>query len=72
MENSEIKKIKSQKSMAIILILGSAALFLRYITKDDLEKYGNNSYFYLGGLLVLNAIGIFGFFRSYRKLKKLN
>lgn len=71
MENSEVKKIKSQKLAAIILIIGSVVAFSSYINIDNLEKYGNNTYYILGGLLTLNAIGIFAFFRSYRKLKKL-
>lgn len=71
MENSEIKKTKSQKQVALLTMVGSAILFLSYINKDDLEKYGNNNYYILGGLLTLNAIGIFAFFRSYSKLKKL-
>ena len=71
MENLEVKKIKSQKRAALLLIVGSSIAFLSYINNDNLEKYGNNNYFILGGLLMLNAIGIFAFFRSYRKLKKI-
>ena len=53
------------------IILGTASFFLSYTNKDDLEMYGNNNYIILGALLTLNAIGIYAFFRSYSKLKKL-
>jgi hypothetical protein len=71
METSEIKKIKSQKRAALFLMVGSAILILSYIKKEELERYGANNYIILGALLTLNAIGIFAFFRSYSKLKKL-
>jgi hypothetical protein len=71
METSEIKKIKSQKRVALFFIVGTASFFLSYTNKDDLEMYGNNNYIILGALLTLNAIGIYAFFRSYSKLKKL-
>lgn len=70
-ETSEIKKIKSQKQAAVFLIAGSAILLLLYISKDDLEKYGNNNYYIIVALLTLNVIGFIAFFRSYIKLKKL-
>lgn len=71
MEYLEIKKIKSQKRAAIFLIAGSAILLLFYITKEDLEMYGNNNYYMIGALLTLNVVGVIAFFRSYFKLKKI-
>ena len=71
MENLEIKRIKSQKRAAIFLIAGSAILLLFYISKEDLEMYGNNNYYIMGALLTLNVVGVIAFFRSYIKLKKL-
>lgn len=72
MNNDKIRKIKSQKNAAILLIIVPFIIIIRYIIKDDLDKYGINNYVICVSLFLLMICGGIGLKNSLRKEKQLN
>lgn len=72
MNNEKIKKIKSQKNAAILLIIVPFIMIIRYIGKDDFYKHGINNLVICVSLFVLMICGGIGLKNSLGKKKELN
>jgi hypothetical protein len=70
--NNEVKKVKSQKNAAIVLIAGAFSVLVYYLMKPDFGKHGMNDSIICGALLVLIIIGSIALIRSLRKQKEQN
>jgi len=70
--NNEVKKVKSQKTAAILLIIVPLIILVSYIGKTDFDKYEVNNYIISGALMVLIIIGSIGLKNSLRKQKEQN
>jgi len=70
MNEKEIKKIKSQKNAAILLIVASILGLIFYLAKTNFNEYGINNYIICGALLVLMILGAIGLKNSLRKQKE--
>lgn len=69
MDNETSKKIKSQKSAAILLILGSLFVLLFHLKSNDFVIKHNSSYALICALIVLMVCGFMGLRNSLRKEK---
>ncbi len=67
MDKKKLRKIKSQKNAAILLIIGPT---LMLINKTNLNKFNFNEYIISTALIVLIICGLLGLRNSLRKLKK--
>ncbi len=67
MNEKEIKKIKTQKNSAILLIFVAIIMFISYLGKKDF-----NEYIICGALIVLIIISFMGLKNSLRKQKEQN
>ncbi len=67
MNNDRNKKIKSQKNVAILLIIVPMIILLSYLGKADFDKYRINNYAICGALLVLIGCGAMGLKNSIHK-----
>jgi hypothetical protein len=72
MNNEKTKKIKSQKNVAILLIIVPIIILISYIGKTDFDKYGMNNYVLCGALIVLIICGGIGLKNSLRKERELS
>ncbi|QNK78215.1 MULTISPECIES: hypothetical protein [Winogradskyella] len=71
MTEKEIKKIKSQKNAAIILIIVPIIMLISYLGKTNFNEYGLNNYIICGALVVLMICGAVGLKNSLRKQKNI-
>jgi hypothetical protein len=72
MTEKEIKKIKSQKNAAILLIIAPIIMLISYLGEPDFNEYGLNNYIICGALVVLIICGSVGLKNSLRKQKEHN
>ena len=72
MINDALKKIKRQRRVGMLFIIFPATKLISYFGKGDYEKYGNNSYYLGGSLLLLIMFGIYAVVNSYKKQKEIN
>lgn len=72
MNNEKSRKIKSQKNVALLLIVGPIIILISYTQKTDFDKYGMNNYIICGALFVLMVCGLIGLKNSLRKEKEIN
>ena len=71
-DDDELRKIKSQKFAAVLLITGPSILILTEFKKNDYDITGTlNFYLLISSLVVLIICGSFGLRNSLRKEKEL-
>ncbi|HRE78101.1 MAG TPA: hypothetical protein PLL09_09795 [Flavobacterium sp.] len=72
MDYEKRRKIKSQKNAAILLIIVPFIIIIRYISKNDFDKYGVNNYIICSALFVLMICGGIGLKNSLSKQRELD